>query len=110
MIAVPDSDIETIRRWAELQPIIKRVWLFGSRVRGTETPDSDLDIAVEHGALPGDSDAFTTALCEMKKWRSQLQPIVSMTIDLQSYVPGGTPTIEAGLKESSILLYEKQKA
>lgn len=107
-MAVPDTDIQAIRRWAESQPIIKRVWLFGSRVRGTERPDSDLDIAVEHDSLPGDSDAFTTAISEVGNWRAQLQPQVSLTIDLQSYIPGITPTIEAGLNDSSQLVYQKR--
>lgn len=107
-MSVPNTDIEAINRWAESLPIIKRVWLFGSRVRGTEKPDSDLDIAVEHDSLPGDSDAFTTAISEVDNWHAQLQPYVSFTIDLQSYIPGITPTIEAGLNDSSQLIYEKR--
>jgi uncharacterized protein len=107
-MAVTDNDIEAIRLWAESLPIIKRVWLFESRVRGTEGPNSDLDIAVEHDSLRGDSDAFTTAICELGSWRTELQPRVSLTIDLQSYIPGITPTIEAGLNDSSQLIYQKR--
>ncbi len=109
-MTVPDSDIDTIKSWAESQPIITRVWLLGSRVSGRERPDSDLDIAVEHDAQATDSDPFTTAICEMENWRAQLQAHISLTIDLQSYIPGKTPTVEAGLKKSSRLIYERHGA
>lgn len=107
-MTVPSSDIDAIREWARSNPLIKRVWLFGSRVRGNERQDSDLDIAIEHGVKHGDTSAFTTAIGEMGNWRSQLQPQVSLKIDLQSYTPGETPTIDAGLNESSILIYESK--
>ncbi|MCK9419819.1 MAG: nucleotidyltransferase domain-containing protein [Nitrospirae bacterium] len=105
-----DADIEAIRTWAKSQPIVKRVWLFGSRIRGNERPDSDLDIAVEHDCLPGDSDAFTTAIFEKNNWHLQLQPLVSLIIDLQSYISGMTPIVEAGLNDSSMLIYERRDA
>jgi uncharacterized protein len=76
-------------------------------VRGTERPDSDLDVAVEHDAMPGDSDAFTTAIGEADNWRNELGPCVSAPLDLQSYIPGLTPTIQAGLDKSSLLVYER---
>lgn len=75
----------------------RRVWVFGSRVRGTERPDSDLDVAVEHDAMPRDSDAFTTAIGEADNWRNELGPCVSAPLDPQSYIPGLTPTIQTGL-------------
>jgi predicted nucleotidyltransferase len=35
-----------IASWAETKPTIAEAWLFGSRVRGDNAPDSDLDVAV----------------------------------------------------------------
>ena len=43
-----------VAKWASTQPLIRKAYLFGSRVRGTSNPDSDLDIAVEVFTLPGD--------------------------------------------------------
>lgn len=102
-----EFDTETIKEWAKSVSMIERVWLFGSRIKGTERHDSDLDIAVEHGVLHGDHNAFTTAIGEIDNWQTQLQSKVSFTVDLQSYIPGITPTIEAALNESSQLIYQK---
>lgn len=88
MNSVPTRDIEEIQAWAKSVPVINRVWIFGSRARGTETPESDLDIAIEHGILPGDTDVFTTAIGESENWRRALQARVSLKLDLQSYIPG----------------------
>src|SRR3569623_184201 len=107
MNSIPPEDVEAIQHWAASIPVIKRVWIFGSRARGTARPDSDLDIAVEHDSLPGDSNAFTTAIGEAENWRHQLQPRVGLTVDLESYLPGITQTIEAALNESSVLIYER---
>lgn len=100
-------DIELLRRWAASKPIVERVWIFGSRARGTNRPDSDLDVAVQHGLKRGDSNLFTTGLSEPSAWRAELQPKARLTLDIQSYIPGDTPTVEAGLNESSRLIYEK---
>ena len=37
---------ETVRRWAASEPLVRRVYLFGSRARGDHRPDSDIDLAV----------------------------------------------------------------
>jgi hypothetical protein len=50
-----DTDIIAVvprlRVWAQGHANIRRVWLYGSRVRGTQRPDSDLDVAVEIDAV-----------------------------------------------------------
>jgi predicted nucleotidyltransferase len=102
-----EHDIDVIRRWAAANPIVERVHIFGSRARGTNRPDSDLDVAIEHGVLPGDSNHFTTGLCGPSEWRDELQPLAWCTLDVQSYRPGDTPTVEAGIKESSVVIYER---
>lgn len=106
-MAVRKSDITAIRAWAGSHAVVRRVWVFGSRARGTERPDSDIDVAVEHDAMPGDSDAFTTAIYEADAWRDELAPHLSAPLDLESYIPGLTTTIQAGLDESSVLVYER---
>lgn len=102
-----EHDIEVLQRWAAKNPIIERVHIFGSRVRGTNRPDSDLDVAIEHGVLPGDGDHFTTGLCAPSDWREELQPLVRCKLDVQSFRSGDTPTVEAGINESSKVIYER---
>lgn len=100
-------DIEVIKAWAASNPVIERVWIFGSRVRGTNRPDSDLDVAMEHGVMPGDSDHFTTGLMGPSEWKAELQSNTRCKLDVQSYRSGDTPAVEAGIKESSRVIYEK---
>jgi len=100
-------DVDAIRQWAAGNPIVERVHIFGSRVRGTHRPDSDLDVAIEHGVLPGDADHFTTGLCERSTWCSELQALTKCKVDVWSYRPGETPTVEAGITESSVIVYER---
>jgi predicted nucleotidyltransferase len=97
----------TVAHWAAAQPLVRRAWLFGSRVRGTSRVDSDIDVAVEIRKLPGDSSCWTTFVFEGEQLADSLQASLSITLDLQWY--GGvteTPTIHAGLQESAILVYE----
>ncbi|GGJ04563.1 nucleotidyltransferase domain-containing protein [Neoroseomonas lacus] len=53
---LPDPPIEAILSaeadWARLEPLIRFVWLFGSRARGDHRPDSDIDLAVSHDIDP----------------------------------------------------------
>ena len=100
-------DVAALMRWARSTPIVEKVWIFGSRVSGRKDNPDDLDVAVQHGALPGDTSAFTTAIGEMAKWRAQVQETCRLKIDLQSYIPGESPVIEAALNEASILIYKK---
>ena len=100
-------DVAALMRWAKSTPIVEKVWIFGSRVSGSKDNPDDLDVAVQHGALPGDTSAFTTAICEKEQWQAQVQAICRLKIDLQSYIPGECPVIEAALKEASILIYKK---
>lgn len=104
---IPESDIRAIKKWAASNPLIIRAWVFGSRVKGTNRKDSDLDVAIEHGVMKGDSNAFTTAIAEKDKWKKQLEAMISLTLDLQSYLPGKTIRIESAISDASVLIYEK---
>lgn len=35
-----------VRGWASGEPLVRRVYLYGSRAKGTQRPDSDIDLAV----------------------------------------------------------------
>jgi len=46
---------DSIARWAAENPEVRRVWVFGSRAKGTHGPNSEIDIAVELEPV-GDSE------------------------------------------------------
>jgi predicted nucleotidyltransferase len=47
-----DEIADLVTRWAATEPLIRRAYLFGSRVKGTHRRDSDLDVAVVHDIDP----------------------------------------------------------
>lgn len=56
---------EICRAWAQVQPAIRRVYFYGSRVWGAPRADSDLDIMlVAEAAASMDFDRWTRRLTE----------------------------------------------
>jgi predicted nucleotidyltransferase len=95
-----------VAQWAESQPLVIKAWIFGSRVRGTSRQDSDVDVAIEVAALPGDSGPLTTFMFAADDLRRSIQAMLPLKVDLQWYGgPVETPTIHAGLQQSSIVVY-----
>lgn len=101
-----DDLAAAVAKWARTQPLIRKAYLFGSRVRGTHRPDSDLDVAVEIFSLPGDSCPLATWIGESHRLEESISGIVPVIIDLDWY--GGeaeTPRLHMALKQSSLVVY-----
>jgi hypothetical protein len=102
---------DAIASWALQKPIVLRVWIFGSRVRGNCHDQSDLDIAVEldRTAFKGSdsSHGMATWFLQTESWPREIQSLSPYRVDLQQFIPGRTATIEAAIAESSMLIYEK---
>lgn len=104
---------ERLIEWARSEPIIERVHVFGSRVRGEHRPDSDIDVVVELDleAAPGAdfSGGFATFSFQSERWNAQLAELLPMSVDLDFYAGAKhTPTLHAGLQRSSRLIYDKR--
>ena len=50
-----DQDMEDISQVFQSLPEVNRVWLFGSRAKGTNKPGSDVDLALEGPLLTFDT-------------------------------------------------------
>jgi predicted nucleotidyltransferase len=100
-----------VSTWASGKPLVKRVYVFGSRVRGDHQPSSDIDIAVELDASvfqgSDDSGGRATWMFEVQDWREELKKLITLQVQLERYHPEQTPTIGKGLAHSSRLVYEK---
>ena len=92
-------NIEGIRKYFSSQPI-ERVWLFGSYARGTERPDSDIDLLVKF------ENEATIGLITLSRIVMDLKEIVEKDVDL---VVDGTlfPWIEEKVEKDKILIYER---
>lgn len=98
--------ITTICKWAETQPLVKRITAFGSRVAGTERSDSDLDLAFEIYNLE-DEDKFTTWICEKSKLFNSLQKLIEIDLQIELLDEEvSTPNISAAVKKNSLVIYE----
>ncbi|MEW5963407.1 MAG: nucleotidyltransferase domain-containing protein [Pseudomonadota bacterium] len=77
---IPDSWKKRIIDWANREPEIREVWLYGSRARGDHRCDSDIDLAI----VPlGDAGwMLATFVDEADRWQSELQSILPVTVDL----------------------------
>jgi predicted nucleotidyltransferase len=80
---VPDEWRTRLLAWASQEPLVIELFVFGSRVKGTSRPDSDLDVAIRvAGETPG--VALANAIFEKERWQRELQYLLPVRVDLQS--------------------------
>ena len=91
---LPDAVLQDISRFAEKHGI-RRVLLFGSRARGTQTERSDIDLAV----CGGDFDGF---YCDIKENVHSL-----LMIDVVDLDAGVSEGLKRELERDGVTLYEK---
>tara|TARA_R110002072_G_C7762336_1_gene518444 strand:- start:98 stop:445 length:348 start_codon:yes stop_codon:yes gene_type:complete len=94
-------------------PVIKRIWVFGSRHKKTHGPDSDLDIAIEVEWVSGEllgvcEDWFALWSAALPKFEKSFISGCPWPMDIQCYADAqSTPKIHEYLQEASNLIYEK---
>lgn len=105
------SLIEVVAGWAADEPLVDRVYLFGSRVRGDTRPDSAIAIAIELDLEEltgrGDPRGVDTWTSETPNWIEELQALIPIKVDLQHYLGDETPVIKEALRRSHVLAYDK---
>jgi predicted nucleotidyltransferase len=91
--------------WARAEPMVRKAYLFGSRVRGNARPDSDLDVAVELEIPESDDYALMRAKRELT---SRLQNKIPVRLHLEIYEGARrSPVVHAGLSDCSVVVYAK---
>jgi hypothetical protein len=78
--------------WAMQQPLVREVYIFGSRVRGDHGPQSDLDVAVVFTGLDED-EQLAHWLAFAPSWRVELGAKIPIVLDLQYAHPMGTADV-----------------
>jgi len=101
---------EILAAWAVQKPLIKRVFVFGSRVRGDHDEQSDLDVAVEldQTEYRDESQGLATWICEKQGWTNELEVGIPHEVQLVRYAGEDTPVIAKALRASSLMVYEKR--
>ncbi|MGH2609551.1 MAG: nucleotidyltransferase family protein, partial [Tepidiformaceae bacterium] len=89
-----------LRTWAERNPLVCALVIFGSYAKGTAQPGSDFDLAVVISPARDDTDAFTTWIASGDAWAGELRALLGFDrvqlewLDLDG---GETPTVAAGV-------------
>lgn len=99
--------IDIIKAWASDEPLVREAYIFGSRARQTNRPDSDLDVAVKVVAQPGDGREYACWMFEGEQLTSRLQARLPVKLQLEWYDPIETPHVHRGINESSVLVYTR---
>nr|WP_254446863.1 nucleotidyltransferase domain-containing protein [Ruegeria sp. HKCCD8929] len=103
-----DQDKQEITRWAERQPIIRRVILFGSRARGTQHANSDFDLAIQ--VFPS-SPHHLAQLANMD-WKDrrigELEKTLQNKVHLEWYAPCAGLAIERSIKDEGVTVFFRQ--
>jgi len=102
-----ESELELIKKWCKEHPLVKKAYFFGSRFKGTNRDDSDLDIGIELNLSPYDSNLLSTWIHECHKMQKELQKLVKYKVDLQWYSnEEETPEMHKYLNEASVVIYQ----
>ena len=100
-----------MRTWARLQPEIRRLWLFGSRARGSNRLGSDVDTAIELTEEAAAKDAgqhgLNVWLSLEESWKKELGRLLRLPVDLERYHDVACPNVTRYVQESSILVFER---
>jgi uncharacterized protein len=94
---------ESLKSWAAGQPTIRRLWVYGSRLKGTYLPESDLDVCVKVDRLESEAQKEEFQV-RLREWQEQLSATIGVPVHIQ---PCATDQQRAFIAEASRLLYAR---
>jgi predicted nucleotidyltransferase len=96
--------ITVLQAWAEDEPLVEAVYLFGSRIRGDARPESDLDVAVQ---LRCQQEKIVLKwMRNSERWLAHLKERLPVEIHLKLYDPDNpSQTVVAAVKGHGVLIY-----
>jgi predicted nucleotidyltransferase len=94
---------QALERWAEQEPSIGRIWLYGSRLTARARPDSDIDVAIALLAPCGDA-AYAQAL---RRFRRRVQKMTKLRVDLRIADATRDPEVCGYVEGASALVFRR---
>ncbi|HEY7609172.1 MAG TPA: nucleotidyltransferase domain-containing protein [Alphaproteobacteria bacterium] len=102
-----EEDRLKIIEWAKKHSVIERVWFYGSRARGTNEPDSDIDLAVVM-KQNSEEDAFTVWFFWDEEFKKKPDLKLSRPVQIEWYEKGvKLERVGSGVERDGVLLYER---
>jgi predicted nucleotidyltransferase len=77
--------MRTLRSWSETRSHVRRLWVFGSRLKGTQRDDSDLDVAMEIDARGTDESAAVSWVGYRHECEQELSALTRFRVDLHPF-------------------------
>lgn len=96
--------VTEFRAWATNKPNVRRMWIYGSRLLGTQRPDSDLDTAIEIDVLSTDAETQLKWMDDKEMWLKELQNLSPFKVHLEMH---GTPHVNEYVASCSMLIYKR---
>jgi predicted nucleotidyltransferase len=107
-----DARLDALRTalaaWAPQQPSLRRLWIYGSRVKGSHRPDSDLDVAFEIDRLSDEHAVDEFQEITLPTWRNDLTRLTGLPIHLEPSV-GDATAVTGYVSDSGMLVYERRE-
>ena len=94
-----------LKKWCSSKPEIKRLWIYGSRVKGTASGNSDIDIAFQIKLLNNEKEKTEFREKILPEWKNELTSIFPWPIHLEPWANTGT-NVASYVDEGNILVYE----
>jgi predicted nucleotidyltransferase len=95
--------LDALRAWASGTPEVRQVWLFGSRVKGTATPESDLDVAL----VLWREDYLSSWVLNAARWEAELRRSLPM-IDLDC-ANDASAIVGPAVREHGVCIFERRR-
>ena len=101
------SFIPKFAAWAQAKPQVRRAWVYGSRLRGTQRDESDLDLALEMEPLETTDEPWGNWIAESDAWRQELSDLSQLKVQLEWYGGEETPRVLRFISCCSMLVFER---
>jgi len=97
--------VEDLRNWAHSAPLVSKVWIFGSRAKGTHKENSDLDVAIDL-KLEDENEKLSVWISNKENWKAELQNLFqdNPVVDLQ-LIFDDDEIVHPAVSEHGIIIY-----
>jgi predicted nucleotidyltransferase len=97
------SGREALVKWAEGNPRVRRVWVYGADAQRNERRDTDLDLAIELAPAVDGDESIALWIANAEKWQDELEASTGTHVDLEWF----DPDTDAPMGASARLAYER---
>tara|TARA_R100000365_G_C2707516_1_gene43972 strand:- start:126 stop:482 length:357 start_codon:yes stop_codon:yes gene_type:complete len=107
-VNITDADRSTIIAWALGRPEVRTVYLYGSRARGDNNADSDIDLAIRLFPGAGDSSTLATWIFWKVEWDETPDLMLSHPVHLEWYEEDqDLEYVGKGVERDGIILFTR---